>query len=446
MDNAPRIKEVLIFSMPQVLIMLCHLCVNLTDTWVAGRLGDNVQAALGIVTQINIFIFLIISFSGTGFNSSIAQSLGGAKKKRAEYYVFSMLVICFALSFLVAIFSILLLVYTPLLNHQNEKVFDVVKVFFIANCLNLPFFYLMIMINGVFRAYKYTGLPCKTVALVCTVNFIGTLGFGLGYFGFPNYSYYGVAYSTLFAGILGFLYNFYVLFSAKIISKKSIPSLAWCKKALPYVFKIGVPSAFASLVMQSGSVIVMFIVLAFPYDTTAVIAGMTLGAKVSNVVVFLISALAISVGILIGHLMGAKNYEAIFNMGKKIIALSFVFSSVLSLFLFVFRVPIVHSMSLDENVITQAFYYLYFACVMLPFMGANTVISGIFGGTGANKLSLIINIISTWCFNIPFAYFLSLKYGISAIYMVSVLSAILCFILLLKAFYSRKWQEYGLIK
>ncbi len=447
-SDLPSIKELLVFSIPQFALMLCHLCISFTDIWVSSKLGNSVQAGLGIVAQYYMMLMLIISFSGNGFSSSIAQSLGAKKYRRAKYYLLSMLFICFFFGIFVSFTSIALLEYTPLIQVNDHEVLQIVRTFLLAYCINLPFYYIMVMINSSLRAYKYTKVPFKTIALVCIVNFISSLGFGLGMFGLPNYGYYGVAYSTTLSGIVGCLYNCWNLYKLELITFNTFPNKKWLTQALPYVFKIGLPAGISAIVSQSGSFIIMLIILTLPINTGNIIAGMTIGSRLQSIVLFIMGAISISLGILVGHLMGARNFEYIAKFGKKLLKLSFLAGLFFATLLFIFSDVLTQIFSADEIIATEAKFYLNFACLMLPFMCANSVIGGIFSGTGANKLGAYVNVCLIWLINIPLSYTLAktLNYGIIAIYSVSLLVSILSFFFLTLLFWQNKWQKYGLIK
>lgn len=444
----PSIKELLIFSIPQLALMLCHICISFTDIWVTAKMGESVQAGLGIVTQYYMVIMLVASFAGSGFSSSIAQALGAKNKRRAKYYVFCMLCICFVFACFVGAFSLLLLQYTTVFYGDNKELYDVIFTFLFAYCLNLPFYYLMVMMNSTLRAYKLTKIPCQTLALVCVVNFIASLGFGLGLWGLPNFSYAGVAYATTLSGVVGCLFNFWNLWRLNLISSKSIPSLQWARQALPYVFRIGIPAGISGLVSQSGSFLIMLIILTLPTNTENIIAGMSVGARLQSIILFIMGAISISLGILVGHLMGGQEYGAIKRFGQKSVFLSFVLASLFSFILYMARNILVPVFSADTLIAEQAFYYLNYACLMIPFMCASSVLSGVFSGTGANRLSAYINVGLMWCINLPLSYVLAktFNFGISGVYSISLLVSICNFAFLGLFFMKGTWQKYGLIR
>ncbi len=447
--GTPSIWETLVFSFPQLLLMLCHLVISITDLWVAGMLNGTVQAALGIVSQISMILALAVSFFISGFATTIAQCLGAKQNLRASRYIVSALTIGFLGSFIIACISISASsIILNKLSLQDKELESVIYTFIIAYSCHLPFSTLMMQINSIFRAYKKTKIPVHAVFIVCISNYICTYGFGTGAFGFTNYGYLGIAWATTFSGFLGSIYVGIRLWLAKLITKDSIPNLAWNKKALPYVFSIGVPTAIASLISQSGSIIIMSIMLSFEGTTNEVIAGYTVGLRVQSIVLFMIMAFSISVSILSGHLMGARNFDAIFAFGIKMSKFLFCFSVFLGIAIYFGKSLIVEMLSKDIQVQKEAIYFIKFASIMLPFQGINAILMGILAGVGASRINAIISAITTWFINIPIAYLFGivLNFGISAIYTSFIITSCLTSFIVIILFYSRKWQNYGLIK
>ncbi len=448
-SGTPSLKETLVFSFPQLLLMLCHLVISITDLWVAGMQDGVVQTGLGIISQISIILSLAVSFFISGFATTIAQCLGAKKNLRASRYIVSAITMGFCASALTACISIgtssYILNFIAIEDKELEKI---LYTFILAYSCHLPFSTLMMQINSIFRAYKKTKIPVNAVFIVCISNFICTYGFGTGAFGFKDFSYVGIAWATTFSGFLGFLYLAIQLWQAKIIKKASIASFAWNKKALPYVFSIGIPTTIASLISQSGSIIIMTIMLSFEGTTNEVIAGYTVGLRVQSIVLFMVMALSISVSILSGHLMGAKKYDAIYTFGIKMAKFMFLVSIFFAIIIYFGGLHIVEILSKDKEVQKEALYFLTFACIMQPFHGINAIIMGIFSGVGASRVNAIISAITTWFINIPIAYFfgIQLNLGISAIYTSFIIASGITSCTVIFLFYRRKWQKYGLIK
>src|SRR6056297_1891851 len=72
---------------PQTLMMVFHFLIGFVDVFVAGRIGDDVQASLGMITQTLLFFLIIAIALANGSVSAISQSLGAGKTLRAVRYV-----------------------------------------------------------------------------------------------------------------------------------------------------------------------------------------------------------------------------------------------------------------------------------------------------------------------------------------------------------------------
>ena len=69
----PSAREIAALTVPQLGMMLCHLSISMTDLWVAGRLGADVQASIGIVSQVFTLLMLVASLAGSGCLAAISS-------------------------------------------------------------------------------------------------------------------------------------------------------------------------------------------------------------------------------------------------------------------------------------------------------------------------------------------------------------------------------------
>lgn len=442
----PTARELFFFTLPQAALMLCHLAISMTDLWVAGQLGNEVVTSLGIVSQIFAILMLFASFAGTGASTAISQSLGAGRYVRASRYVASILQICFISGSIVAFIGMVLFHWTNVFNGDNDALQPIIHTFTTAYCANLPFFYVLIMINSVFRAHTYVRIPCQTLFLVCIINLIASLAFGLGKWGAPNYGYAGVAWATFASGIVGLCYNCFALWRTGILTRRSFTGLRWNAKALPYVFRTGIPAAIGSLASQSSGIITLFIILSLPMSTEYIIAGMTIGMRVQSILHFGIAAFGISMSIYSGHLLGGRKYDELYLFARKSLAIVFIVMTLLSALFYALSHDILQLISNDFNTLREASYFMSFACFSVPFMALTMLITSIFSGTGAQKLSAKITVLTTWCLQIPLAYAFSkmLDFGIGGIYLAGLIAHFCLCIALVYLFFKKTWLNFGL--
>ena len=288
----PTARELVSLTVPQLGMMLCHLAVSMTDLWVAGRLDASVQASLGIVSQVFTLLMLITSLAGSGCLTTISQALGAGLEQRARRYAALIAGLAGLTGTVIAATSLLCLPMTLRLMHVSPEMEPVVRTFIIAYSCQLPFYYTLIMLNSVFRAYKLVRLPLIAIAVVAVGNLIGSAGFGLGLCGLPDYGYQGIAWSTFGSALLGLACNLYAIVRHGILTRASLAPWRWARRAMPYLFRVGGPSALGALAGHMGNLVILSLLTGLPGDMVPVLAGMTLGSRVESFLTFPTAALS----------------------------------------------------------------------------------------------------------------------------------------------------------
>lgn len=442
----PTARELVSLTVPQLGMMLCHLAVSMTDLWVAGRLDASVQASLGIVSQVFTLLMLITSLAGSGCLTTISQALGAGLEQRARRYAALIAGLAGLTGTVIAATSLLCLPMTLRLMHVSPEMEPVVRTFIIAYSCQLPFYYTLIMLNSVFRAYKLVRLPLIAIAVVAVGNLIGSAGFGLGLCGLPDYGYQGIAWSTFGSALLGLACNLYAIVRHGILTRASLAPWRWARRAMPYLFRVGGPSALGALAGHMGNLVILSLLTGLPGDMVPVLAGMTLGSRVESFLTFPTAALSMTVTILSGHLIGANRPEALFRFGQRLAlaaALALGFGAGL---LFVFRVPVAEMLSTQPEVVRQAAQFLVFACAGIPLKTYSMLVNGAFAGAGATRVSCKVNCVTMWALQLPLAWTLGNAFGPTGIY-----AAMLCANAGSAFWYARlyagkKWLEYRMRK
>lgn len=446
MTALPSIRELLSLTLPQLGMMLCHLVVSMTDLWVAGRMDAAVLASLGIVSQIFTLLLLITSLVGSGCLTTISQALGAGLERRAQRYAALIAVLAGLTGTFIALVSLLCLPLTLRFMHVSVALESVARTFIIAYSCQLPFYYTLIMLNSVFRAYKLVRLPFIAIAVVAVSNLIGSAGFGLGLGGLPDYGYQGIAWSTFGSALLGLACNLLAVARHGILTRSALAPWRWARRAIPSLFRVGGPSALGALASHTGNLVILSLLTGLSGDMAPVLAGMTLGTRMESVLTFPTAALSMSITILSGHLIGANRIETLYRFGQRIafsVALIVGFGAGL---LLLFRTPVAGFLSSQPDVIQQAAQFLVFACAGIPLKTYAMLVNGAFAGTGATRISCKVNCITMWFVQLPLAWTLGNLFGATGIY-----AAMLCANASAAFWYARlyaekKWLEYGMRK
>ncbi|MBR5998265.1 MAG: MATE family efflux transporter [Deltaproteobacteria bacterium] len=444
--SMPDLGEVLALTLPQMGLMLCHLAISMTDIWAAGMLGAEAQASVGVVAQIFTLLMLLTSLIGSGCMATVSQSLGAGLERRAHRYAGLIILLSAGGGSCVAVAALCAGPALLLMMGIQEELRPVLSVFYTAYCCQLPFYYVLIMINSIFRAHKKVLLPVLTVFGMALANGIGDMGFGLGFWGMPAFGAAGVAWTSFTTAVLGLGANVALAVRFSLLSRFSFAPWKWCRRAMPYIFRVGVPAAAGQIIMQAGSLVTLAAVNALPAGSTAVLAGMSLGARVHSFLMFPLGAFNMSMTILGGHLLGAGKNTVLFAFGKKAAAIAGLALILPSALLWLLREPAVSLFSGEPEVIAQASDYLLFACLGGPFAGMMGIFHGLFAGAGATALSCRIGAVTCWIIAIPLAWTggILLGWGALGIYAAGLAAQVSGAVWSALAFRQKKWLEFGM--
>lgn len=425
--------------------MLCHLILSMTDVWAAGKLGPEVQAATGVVAQIFALLMLITSLIASGCMSTLSQSLGAGLSLRASRYAGLIITLSASMGTAVAYLALLFAPFLFTVMRISPELRPSLSVFFTAYCCQLPFYYVLIMMNSIFRAYKKVLLPLLTLLIMTVANALGDLGLGLGYFGLPACGAAGIAWTTFACAVLGFASNLGLARRYALLHRKSFAPWRWNRRAMPYLFKVGLPAAAGQLLTQAGSLVTLAIIGLLP-DNVTMLAGMSVGMRVHSLLMFPLGAFSMSMVIFSGYLLGAGTREALYVFGRRMTALTGIALILPSLLLWLVRTPAAGLFSTASPVVEQAALFLIFACLSSPFVGMTGIVNSFFSGAGATLLSCRVGAITCWLVGIPLALGLgiALGWGAVGIYVAGAVRDLAAFFWTVHLFSRKKWLEYGL--
>jgi Na+-driven multidrug efflux pump len=427
---------------PQVLMMVFHFLIGFADVWVAGQIDARLQAALGIITQ-SLFFFLVIAMAVAGGGvAAITQSLGAGKILRAERYV--------GLCLLVAVVFGLIF---PLVGLPTKDLFVrmlqvpqeiaplteyVLEIFLYA----LPPYYMLIVLNAVFRSRQQVMVPLYAMILVTVVNTLGDLGFGLG-IGLP-----GLGPGRSGAPSRPSAWARSSACSCPPRRHPAPPDLApgWVRCAAPYMFKVAWPAGLMQIVWHSGYLVLFAITASLPENSVVALAGMAAGARVESLLFLPAFALNLTASILVGHLLGAGQPEEARRMGLRILAIGLVGIVVITLLLWTVLDPLTGFLAPNPEVKAQALDYLTWNMLAIPFTLTTMILAGALGGAGATLYNLLGMGMGTWLVRLPLAYILGhLVLGRATGVWMSMLASQACQAAILYYIFIRKdWQRFAM--
>lgn len=391
---------------PQVLTMFLYFLIGLADVYVAGLVGREVQASMGMLTQAMFFFMVLATAVSNGTVAAVSQSLGAGKPARARRYVGLSLAVGGAVSLAIlglglagreAFVSAL---RVPEAMHEPfEYILDVFL-------LLLPVHYLFVITNAVFRAKKQVMAPLVGWGLAAVVNCVGDFGLGLGLWGLPEMGYKGLALSTYASLCVGLAFNLILLRREGYMSLSAIPPWRWMRRGFPYLFRVAWPSGLMQIVWHSGYLVLYGITASLPVGSVEALAGMAAGVRIESILFLPPMAFNFTAGILVGHYLGAGMPGEAKRTGYRVAVLGTAAAVACGAALWPFLDQAAGLLTQDEAVRLQAASYLRYNILAVPFTVCGLILIGALAGAGATLYNMAVTGPCIWLVRLPLALWL----------------------------------------
>ncbi len=399
-------KSIWTLSWPQVLMMFFHFLIGFVDVWVAGRLGKDVQASMGIMTQA-LFFFLIVAIAlANGSVAAISQSYGAGLMLRVRRYIGLGLEIGAVLGVVFLAAGLLLKDVLLGLLQIPEEILPVAEYLLSVFLYILPGYYLLIICNAFFRAQHKVMIPLYSMMIVTAANTFGDLAFGLGWWGFPAFGYKGLAWTTFGAVLCGVLFNLFILYRQGFLQRKSFAPWRWVKRAWPYLLKVAWPAGMMQVVWHSAYLVLFAITAALPVGSVVALAGMSAGLRVESLLFLPGVAFNFTASILVGNHLGRGDIQGAKRIGYQVLLVALVSVGLLTMILWQVIEPVAGFVAPDPEVSREAVNYLRFNMAAIPFLLVAMILGGALTGAGATLYQMFGMGAASWLVRIPLAYLL----------------------------------------
>ncbi|WP_436853076.1 MATE family efflux transporter [Bacillus altitudinis] len=418
-----------------------YMLMGSADTLMLSQYSDNSVAAVGVSNQLLNLLIVMFSFITTGTTIVIAQLLGASRKQEATQVAYVSLGTNFLISFVISLLMFVLAV--PILHMMGlsrELMPDATVFLQIVGLLS--FIQALIMTySAILKSYGFTRDTMYVTIGMNLLNVAGNYLVIFGPFGFPVLGVMGVALSTSFARLIG-LTAMILIVRHRIGLRFSFKRMFYIQRThLKKLLKIGIPSAGEQL-SYNGSQMIITLFITF-------MGTQALAAKVytQNLMMFImLFGAAISQGtqILIGRLIGAKEFDAAYRRCMKslywAIAISLLSSTALSLS----STHLLTFFTSNSEIIQIASLLLILTIILEPGRSFNMVIINSLRAAGDAKFPVYMAMISMWGIGLPIAYLLGiqLEMGLIGVWISFIVDEWVRGIFMYRRWRSRIWTEY----
>ncbi len=424
-----------------LLIMIFNFLVGMTDIYVAGFIGPEVQAVVGFVSQLFFLNIIIANAVSIATIALLARSIGagdfdGAVKIARQSLIFGILA---ALAIMIAGLAfpreIVAIAGFP------ENIWSIAERFIRIFALSLGPNYILIISNAVFRASGEVKKVLVTMFLVSAVNIIGNFVLVFGIPPFPKMGYIGIALSTALAVTAGMIINFILFAFSRWRAIYKAPAEV-SGETIKKIISLSWPAALLQAAWNAGSILLYNILGRLGSISITALAALTNGLRIEAIIYLPAYALNMAAAVLVGQNLGAKNAARAEEVGWKIVSSGIALISVMAIIIFIWAETFASIVTSNPSVLKETVRYLRFNMVSEPFMALSSILGGGLQGAGDTRGTMRIIIIAMWVIRLPLAYLLALGLGFGAkgVWTAMVISMVIQGILMAHRFRHGLWK------
>ena len=395
-------KKIVWLAFPIAMQNLITTSLNLIDTLMIGRLGEEKIAAVGIANQYFFILILLLFGVNSGISIFISQFWGsretGKIKKTLGLGIFSGL----AIAILFAFGGIFFTDHIFMIFTKDVGVIKEGAVYMKIVSFSLVMMAVTLSYSIASRSIGMPKLPLTISAVSLAMNTLLNLFLIFGIGPFPALGVKGAAIATLISRA------FEMILMVIMINNKGIVISATIKELLDFDFKYvkTVYNRIWPVIANEGIWAIGMSLYAVAYGRmgTEEFAAVRISETVSNI--FFIAAVGIgnAGAVITGNLIGEKSSEVrtYANRMMKLAALSGLF---LGTIMFASAKFVSMQFIVSEEVRQMAKYILWINGVLLPIKFLNNIyVIGLFRGGGDTKYSLLLELGSIYLIGVPLAF------------------------------------------
>ena len=414
----PLERAILLLAVPMALEMLMESTFGLVDIFFVGKLGPQAVGTVGITGSLIIVVFAAAIGLSIAATATVARRIGeddevGAAKAAGQ-------AILLGVGFSVPIGLLGGLLAEPMLIAMGGSP-DVAAGWPYTAVLfgGSATIFLLFLNNAIFRGAGDAAIAMRSLWLANLINMVldPCLIFGLG--PFPEMGLIGAAVATTIGRGVGVLFQLWILAKGarRVTLRAHHLKPDWeIMQRLLRISGWGILQFFIATASWLG---IMWIIARFG-DIT--LAGYTIALRLIHFAILPSWGLTNAASTLVGQNLGAKQPDraerAVWLTGRY--NLTFLASIAV---IFWFAAPwLIRLFTDDPGVIDAGVLVLRISSFAYCFSAYSMVFSQAFNGAGDSKTPTRINGVVMWCWQLPLAYLLSLRFGLAGVMCAIVVS------------------------
>jgi len=399
LENKLSFKEINRLAIPALFAGIAEPLLSMADTAFVGHLPSLAKESLAAVGLVGVFLSMLVWVLGqtrSAISTIISQYVGANALNKVKNLPAQAI-------FSVVLLSIIIIIGTyPFaesifkLYNADDTLLDLSVQYYRIRIFGLPFTLYTFAVFGTFTGLQNTFYPMLIAISGALLNIVLDYFFIYGIEGiFPALNVKGAAYASIIAQIVMAGMATYFLFKKTTIRLKlQLPINPEMSTLTRMVFHLFIRTIALNIALYFGSA------YATKYGNNS-IAAYTIAINIWFFFSFFIDGYSSAGSILSGKLYGAKDYQALKQLGAQLTKYGIIVGLVLAAFSFLFYYPIGLLFIKDEAVLNKFYAIFWLVLLMQPINGVAFIFDGVFKGLGHMKYLRNMLLVATFIGFIP---------------------------------------------
>lgn len=444
MSHPPTLAKtsLLALAWPIFVEQLLHLSTGMIDTFMVSHISDDAVAALGSANQVIVLFVVLFGIVGIGTGVVVTHHLGGGDRAGAERVAATAIAVntwfgllASVLVYFLAEPMLTLMQLSPALQAYAVPFLTLMGATLFLEAMNLA-------ISAVLRAHGHTRDPMLVAVGQNVLNVVGNCILLFGLFGAPKMGVLGVALSTVFSRVVACLAMWALLEYRVKLSLKLRDFFALSRQRMEGILHIGLPAAGE----QASWFLAFMTITAFTARMgDQALATQSYSFQLVWVVVLCSVAIGLATEIVVGHMVGAGQFEEAYRQLLRSLRVGFVIAIAVAALVALLSPWLLGLFTQDPTIIATGVVLMRIGLLLEPGRVFNLVVINALRASGDARYPVLIGFFSIWGVLAFGSWLLGTYFGLGlvGVWIAMTMDEWLRGLLMYRRWRQRKWLKYA---
>lgn len=429
---------------PLIIEQLLAVTIGIADTVMVSSCGEAAVSGISLVDSLNFLLIMIFSSLATGGAVIVAQYIGRGDRYKAcqsaNQLFYSILVLSLVLTAVAIVFrnAALRMIFGAI----EPDVMANAQIYFLLSAVSYPF---LAVYNAGAALFRSMGDSKTSMYISLLMNAINVGGNALLIYGF-SMGVAGAATASLASRIVAaVLITILLLNRGRTVYYEQLHKVHFHFPTIKSILQIGVPNGIENSIFQIGKILVASIVAGFG---TVSITANAIAGNLASIQIIPGSAIGMAMITVVGQCVGAKDMDGVKKYTKKLMALAFLATWVMTAGMLLFSQNILsfYALSPETTALTMEVFIVHGICCVVIWPFAFTLPNALRAANDV-RFTMLVSLFSMWVFRIAFSYILAiyLDMGVVGIWVAMCIDWLCRAIFFLARFIRGKWRNISFI-